>query len=354
MGVATVLQPSGPAGSQCRTAPFNATPFTDWPSCNRTLAIPDSCPYNASTLTAMLDWAASQGVTKASVWRSDIDTQCFAGTAPFYYDVLAKWIAGGTSTTPAAARPPPHPPPPPQLPPLEHAGSADPGGGKGFADPPAAGGECSNSCAPGKPSCPLTVPSDRCGYLYGNMVGSLEDLIGNGTAAAPELSKGANGRDLPSAALAVLMSGCAQPGGCCAPAMAACVQPPSPPVCAAATALLKRFGTTPGTSFGGQAYPLLWHAFGTTCFRRGTEGYDLVLGAINRSLPMTKAEATPQEVSYTNMYLMSTVNSILFGEIIAKELPDQSARAQQATGAVGETVILLHPPPTFIRRVNRD
>jgi hypothetical protein len=40
---------------------------------------------------------------------------------------------------------------------------------------------------------------------------------------------------------------------------------------------------------------------------------------INASLPMSIAESTPQEYSYTNMWLMSTVNSILFGEIVGGE-----------------------------------
>lgn len=40
---------------------------------------------------------------------------------------------------------------------------------------------------------------------------------------------------------------------------------------------------------------------------------------------MTQAEATPQEVSYTNMWLMSTVNAILFGEIVGGERGRKSA-----------------------------
>jgi hypothetical protein len=83
----------------------------------------------------------------------------------------------------------------------------------------------------------------------------------------------------------------------------------------AAYDLLHRFGQDPGTSFGGQAYPLLWHSFNTSCFAKG-DARALLFDSINASLPMTKAEATPQEVSYTNMYLMSTVNAILMGEIV--------------------------------------
>jgi hypothetical protein len=356
MGVATSLQPSGPAGSQCKTAPFNATPFTDWASCNKTMSISDSCPYNASSLQAMLDFAATQGITKASVWRSDIDEECFHGTAPFYYEVLAKWIAVAqdeemehtVSISAIAVSPPP-------------AVAADPGGSAGWADPPAAGGECSFSCAPGHASCPLTVPGDKCGYIYDAMTGNLADMIGrNGTAFAPNTKY--LSRDLPSGALALLMSQCPQPGGCCAPSMAACVQPPPPPACDAAIALLRLHSPTPGTSFDGQAYPLLWHSFGSTCFKNG-EGRDLVLGAINRSLPMSQAAATLQEFSYTNMYLMSTVNAILFGEIIQRELPDQKERADQSiavgyemldawlgyTGATGGLHEFTSPTYTYVQ-----
>jgi hypothetical protein len=92
--------------------------------------------------------------------------------------------------------------------------------------------------------------------------------------------------------------------------MAACVQPPPPPVCDSAMALLRRFGVPPGTSFNGQAFPLIWHTFAPSCFVHGPDR-EWIFSMINRSLPMTRAQATPQEVSYTNMYLMSTVNAIL-------------------------------------------
>ena len=76
-------------------------------------------------------------------------------------------------------------------------------------------------------------------------------------------------------------------------------------------------GSAPGTSFDGQAFPLIWHAFAESCFNASARGW--LLGKINASLPMTIAAATPQEYSYTNMWLMSTVNSILFGEIVGGE-----------------------------------
>jgi hypothetical protein len=54
-----------------------------------------NCPWNASALTNLLDFAAANGITHASVWRSDIDCECLNGTADFMYQVLAEWIAGG-------------------------------------------------------------------------------------------------------------------------------------------------------------------------------------------------------------------------------------------------------------------
>jgi hypothetical protein len=189
-------------------------------------------------------------------------------------------------------------------------------------------GECSSSCKPNTPGCPLTVDAERCRYMATLVEGNLVNLIANGSAAEP--AGHSISRDLPSGALSALITQCPQPLGCCAPSKAACMQPPPPPVCDAAMALLRRFGGceskpgappedkcgSPGTSFGGQAYPLLWHAFGDSCFAIGSHERAFLLAAINASLPSTKAAATPQEVSYTNMYLMSTVNSILFGEIV--------------------------------------
>ena len=133
----------------------------------------------------------------------------------------------------------------------------------------------------------------------------------------PPGNKENSGRSVPNSALCELLVGCPQPPGCCAPSTVGCVQPPPPPVCEAALAQLQRSGSAPGTSFDGQAFPLIWHAFAESCFNASARGW--LLGTINASLPMTIAAATPQEYSYTNMWLMSTVNSILFGEIVGGE-----------------------------------
>eukprot|EP01052_Picozoa_sp_SAG31_P006896 SAG31_NODE_323_length_17713_cov_12.065834_8_plen_612_part_00 len=320
IGVASPLQSSGPIGSLCRKAPFNSSIFNlrsfNWSFCNRTMAISDSCPWNETDLTAMLDFAAAIGVTHASIWRSDIDTECLDGTQSWFFGVLARFISGGrreqekaqaTSYSTQFVVP-----------------ESQRGLKPSHLDPPAAGGECSNSCDPAKPGCPLTVPAAVCADIYATMTGTLSNLIGNGTAADPT-GRGVIGRDLPSAALSLLMSQCPQPGGCCAPSMAACVQPPPPPVCDSAMALLRRLGDLPGTSFNAQAFPLIWHTFGPSCFAYGPDR-EWLLNVMNRSLPMTRAEATSQEVSYTNMYLMSTVNAILLGEIVGGDRGTTAAR----------------------------
>ncbi len=158
----------------------------------------------------------------------------------------------------------------------------------------------------GTPGCPLTVPGPKCDYITelvkGNLANAIEDH--------------SSGRSVPNAALSQLLVGCPQAPGCCAPSTVACVQPPSPPVCEAAIARLQRFGR-PGTSFGGQAHPLIWHAFAGSCFNATAKQW--LFETINASLPMSIAESTPQEYSYTNMWLMSTVNSILYGEIVGGE-----------------------------------
>jgi hypothetical protein len=109
VGVASTLQPSGPAGGRCEGAPFNST-FRNWSICNTTVTVggnpytskDPNCPWNASSLRSMLDYAASSGIAHASVWRSDIDEECHNGTAPFMYKVLGDWIEASI------------PPPPPQ------------------------------------------------------------------------------------------------------------------------------------------------------------------------------------------------------------------------------------------------
>lgn len=171
----------------------------------------------------MLDYASSLGVTHASVWRSDIDEECFNGTAPFMYGVLARWLAGahqtgGTAgTRQAQQQQHTHTAASPRRSSflLPAAGSGV-GGSSVGGDPPAAGGECSFSCAPGRAGCPLTVLGDRCGYMYTVMTGNLANLIANGTAAKPAARRGTapGSRSLPSGALSLLMSQCQQPGKC--------------------------------------------------------------------------------------------------------------------------------------------
>jgi hypothetical protein len=183
-----------------------------------------------------------------------------------------------------------------------------------FDPPAAAGGECAASCVSGH-GCPLTVPGVRCDYIVSLVEGNLVDLLANSTSGDGHAGRGS--RSVPSAALAQLLTQCPQGPGCCAPGIAACVQPPPPPVCAAAMQQLRNFGGPPGTSFGGQAYPLIWHTFAEGCFHGADRAF--LLQQINASLPMTIGQATPQEYSYTNMWLMSTVNAILFGEIVGGE-----------------------------------
>ena len=374
VGISTTLEPSGPDGGQCSVAPFStAATFTNWTSCNKSMAISDNCPYNATSLSALLGWVNTNKLNHVAVWRNDIDEECHDGTAPFMYTVLADWIAGGGGggkENEGGGMDEHGKPPPPAANGVKMAskgarapaGSATPAPAPPAAvDPPPAGGECSFSCTYGAASCPLTISGDRCGYMYNLMTGNLQNLIGSGSNSSASHPTGGGSspgsRTLPSAALALLMSQCPQPGGCCAPTMAACVQPPSPPVCNDALELLKRFGGTPGTSFGGQAYPLLWHSFGDSCFAPGTEAGDYLFDAINRSLPMTRAAATPQEVSYTNMYLMSTVNSILMGEIVGGARGAQAARIGYAmwdvwrnyTAAVGGLHEFTSPTYTYVQ-----
>eukprot|EP00041_Stephanoeca_diplocostata_P024137 m.604281 g.604281 ORF g.604281 m.604281 type:complete len:340 (+) comp22459_c0_seq2:130-1149(+) len=87
--------------------------------------------------------------------------------------------------------------------------------------------------------------------------------------------------------------------------------------CDTALLLLQHHGMEFGTSFDAQSLPPIYHGYIDSCFN--DTGKAWILEAINRSLPMTKNEATPQEFSYTNMWLMSTVNSILMGEIVGGE-----------------------------------
>ena len=80
--------------------------------------------------------------------------------------------------------------------------------------------------------------------------------------------------------------------------------------CRTAEGLLRLFGDRYSMSFGGQVLPLVVRSY-EDCWNVSTREW--ILGAVNRSLPMTQQEATPQEVAYTNMWLMATVDSLLFG-----------------------------------------
>ena len=111
VGLASTLQPSGPPGGRCQGKPFNST--SPIPSCGRTPCYPTakcnssqrdpvshrwpSCPWTAPALQNLLDFAGAQGISHASVWRSDIDCECQNGTASWLYTVLARWIAEGGS-----------------------------------------------------------------------------------------------------------------------------------------------------------------------------------------------------------------------------------------------------------------
>ena len=82
--------------------------------------------------------------------------------------------------------------------------------------------------------------------------------------------------------------------------------------CRTAEGLLRLFGDRYSMSFGGQVLPLVVRSY-EDCWNVSTREW--ILGVVNRSLPMTQQEATPQEVAYTNMWLMATVDSLLFGEV---------------------------------------
>jgi len=126
-----------------------------------------------------------------------------------------------------------------------------------------------------------------------------------------------NGRDLPNGALAALVLA--------VPASAASGQVPMDPssaACRTASDLLRRSGAAEGMSFGGQSTPSLLRSY-SSCFNATEAAW--VAEMVNRSLPASQAAATPQEVSYTNMWLMSTVDAITWGE-----LPGTGARGAAA------------------------
>ena len=66
-----------------------------------------------------------------------------------------------------------------------------------------------------------------------------------------------------------------------------------------------------------------------------TKGQSIFTAAINRSLPQTVDAATVQDRSYTNMYIMATVTSILFGEMsetIPSMIPLERAKKAKLVG----------------------
>jgi hypothetical protein len=85
--------------------------------------------------------------------------------------------------------------------------------------------------------------------------------------------------------------------------------------CENAISLLHRFGKSYDMSFGGEAIPAIFYEYCQTCFTGRPADMAFFTGAINRSLPQTIKDATTQDYSYTNMYLMATITSILFGEM---------------------------------------
>jgi hypothetical protein len=104
---------------------------------------------------------------------------------------------------------------------------------------------------------------------------------------------GLNSRDIPNAALsALLVSNGTDTTG--------------------AIDLLKKFGTGFGTSFGCQGLPPICLGY-MDHFNSTDKAW--LMAAVRKNMPKTQDAATPQEVSYTNMWLMSTIDSILLGEI---------------------------------------
>ena len=136
-------------------------------------------------------------------------------------------------------------------------------------------------------------------------------------------------RDLTNGALAALLLGDGAPFG----PNGTTLTPNSPP-CVTALELLHAFGERYDMSFGGQPIPTIYHNY-LACFNDTERAW--FLGAMNASLPQTVAEATPQEVSYTNMYLMAAVEAVLFGEIFAGE-PRGDAAAAVGYGMLNDWV----------------
>eukprot|EP00750_Incisomonas_marina_P013406 INCI17311.1.p1 GENE.INCI17311.1~~INCI17311.1.p1 ORF type:complete len:709 (+),score=110.86 INCI17311.1:167-2293(+) len=107
---------------------------------------------------------------------------------------------------------------------------------------------------------------------------------------------------------------------------------PSHPACVEGVELLHRFGDRFDMSFGGQAQPLIYHTY-KTCFNESE--WTWFVGALNASLPQTVSQATSQEVSYTNMWLMAATETVLYGEIFAG---DRGGRGDKAA-ALGHAML---------------
>jgi hypothetical protein len=87
--------------------------------------------------------------------------------------------------------------------------------------------------------------------------------------------------------------------------------------CETAIKLLRQFGTRYDMSFGGESVPAIFYEYFHICFNnsKNTNDMNFFIKAINSSLPQSIQSATTQDRSYTNMYLMACITSILFGEM---------------------------------------
>ena len=144
-------------------------------------------------------------------------------------------------------------------------------------------------------------PSAGVVWLEAQTAGNLAHLL---HAIESKNASGFISRDLPNGALASLIGQQHPTAG---------TQQCSGINTTTAMMLLKKFGARTDTSFNGQAYPFIWHSYRSCLAAEDKAWFWQVL---NQSLPATEAGATTQDYSYTNMFLMSTVNSIMFGEIV--------------------------------------
>ena len=152
--------------------------------------------------------------------------------------------------------------------------------------------------------------------VAGNLDALLDDLQGSGAI---------DGRDLPNGALAALVLAYPPSPNVTATATGGRAAPhPASAACRTAALLLRRAGSAEDMSFGGQSTPALLHTY-SGCFNASEATW--LAAMVNRSLPQSQAAATPQEVSYTNMWLMSTVDAITWGELELLLNPNGTAGA---------------------------